>query len=534
MVHRFIGGGMLRHLPYLADIARDSSRVIVIQKSAQVGATELAVNLALYAADSGYAGRGNVLYLMPTQNMMDDFAQARFDRAIQDSPYLRQRLQPEPPRRKGADSKRLKRIGPGYVFLRGTDSPRQVASVDADLVILDEYDQMAEGALELAEKRIASSSAGRIIVLSTPRYPEAGINALFRQSDQHRYMLICPACGEEQSLTWEENIDTDRTVVVCRPCRAPLDTAESGRWVAHAPGNEIRGYHLSRLNAPWLDVLALVEASASPTPLGQQEFHNSDLGEPFSVAGGGLSLDALDRARRGYRFEDYDGQRCVMGVDVGTKLHVVIREFSDEARGDGACPRPLWFAGIVDRFEQLDGLIEHYQVASVVIDALPEVHKVSEFAVRHGELVRVAWYNRPDAGFESVPALDGRPAGYRLNRVEAMERAFQRFYDGVAQIPADARQLCGSVKRGVGEYYRELLAPQRTLERDSVGNWQARWVDHGQADHFAHAEVYCLYAEQSVPYPLVDIEALNASLLRPSPWGQREPWPSGGDRPSGW
>ena len=50
-----------------------------------IGATELCVNQALWAADSGYAGRGHVLFLMPTQNQMDDFAQARFDRALQDS-----------------------------------------------------------------------------------------------------------------------------------------------------------------------------------------------------------------------------------------------------------------------------------------------------------------------------------------------------------------------------------------------------------------------------------------------------------------
>ena len=66
---------------------------------------------------------------MPTQNQMDDFAQARFDRALQDSAYLRARLQPEPPRRKGADSKRLKRIGPGYLFLRGADSRRRQCQI---------------------------------------------------------------------------------------------------------------------------------------------------------------------------------------------------------------------------------------------------------------------------------------------------------------------------------------------------------------------------------------------------------------------
>ena len=174
MTHRAMAGRPLQHLPALAAIARDPSPLVVIQKAAQVGATELCVNQALWAADSGYAGRGHVLFLMPTQNQMDDFTQARFDRALQDSPYLRARLQPEPPRRKGADSKRLKRIGPGYLFLRGADSRRQIASVDADLVVLDEVDQMAEGAFELAQKRLASSQAGRLIVASTPRFPEAG------------------------------------------------------------------------------------------------------------------------------------------------------------------------------------------------------------------------------------------------------------------------------------------------------------------------------------------------------------------------
>src|ERR1700694_4871656 len=160
MAHRTVGGEPLLHQPALADIARDDHPIVVIQKSAQVGLSELLVNLALWTADTRYAGRGNVLFLMPTQNQMDDFAQARIDRAIQDSAYLRERLQPEPPRRKGADSKRLKRLGPGAVYLRGTDSKRQIASVDADLVILDEFDQMDEGVVELARRRLASSSKG--------------------------------------------------------------------------------------------------------------------------------------------------------------------------------------------------------------------------------------------------------------------------------------------------------------------------------------------------------------------------------------
>ena len=146
---------------------------------------------------------------MPTQNQMDDFTQGRIDRALQDSPYLRGRLQPEPPRRKGADRLRLKMIGNGTIYLRGSESQKQIASVDADLVILDEYDQMAEGVLDLARKRLGSSARPRLRVASTPLFPEAGINAITSSP-----ISDCTTCGAPAAIwnspshgqtTWTSN-----------------------------------------------------------------------------------------------------------------------------------------------------------------------------------------------------------------------------------------------------------------------------------------------------------------------------------------
>ena len=466
-----------------------------------MGATELLVNLALWVVDTGYAGRGNTLFVMPTQNQMDDFAQARFDRAIQDSAYLRGRLQPEPPRRKGADSKRLKRLGDGYLYLRGADSRRQLASVDADCVILDEFDQMGEGTLELARKRLASSAAGRLRIASTPRYPEAGIHALFLQSDQRRYHLPCPACGAVQALTWEANVDVERALVVCRDCGAPLDVLVEGAWRAEAPGNaDIHGYHLSRLYSPWANLPAMIAASQAETPAGLQAFHNSDLGEVFSPPGAGLSLDAIDRCRRDYTLEEYAGQPCDMGVDVGLKLHVVIREhvYEDEDWPEDVCreqierPPRLWFAATVATFDDLDTLMQRFGVRYCVIDALPETRLAADFARRHGT-VWCAYYGASAADHGSCKEAGGVRT-VRLDRTQALDAMVARFHDGTAQIPRTARQLGGRVDGGAGAYYRELLAPQRTLEQDAHGNWVARWLEHGKADHFAHAEGYCYAA----------------------------------------
>jgi hypothetical protein len=68
------------------------------------------------------------------------------------------------------------------------------------------------------------------------------------------------------------------------------------------------------------------------------------------------------------------------------------------------------------------------------------------------------------------------------------------------------------VKQGYGEYYRELLALKRTLERDEQGNFVARWLDSGRDDHFAHAEAYCLLASKSAGMPVFQREDIEKAF----------------------
>ena len=64
-------------------IYEDLSPDVVVLKGTQVFISEYLVNLSLWAIDSKYADRGNVLYMMPTQLLMDDFSQSRMDKAIE-------------------------------------------------------------------------------------------------------------------------------------------------------------------------------------------------------------------------------------------------------------------------------------------------------------------------------------------------------------------------------------------------------------------------------------------------------------------
>jgi len=475
--------------PALETIYSDEHPYIVVQKSAQVGVSEYLINCALWCADTFQGRNGVAFYVMPTQTHCDDFSQARIDRAIAQSPYLQARTQPTPPFKKGLDRMRLKKVGDGYVYLRGADNRRQLSTADADLVVLDEFDFMQEGVLEAARRRLLSSPLAWLRVGSTPRHPEAGINALFLRSDQHYYFLPCPSCGYKQRLTWEENVDRERAAVICWRCHESLDLLARGEWVPAKPGNEIRGYHLSRLYFP-AGLKRMIEASQAGTPSEQQEFQNSDLGEVFVPPGGRISWADLDACRRDYPWGTATGGVVCVGVDVGLKLHVVVREKVDKENSKAI------FIGEVDDFDSLDVLVRRFGVRQGVIDAQPEYSSARRFVQDHHGFM-LAYYDRHTGDHER--AREDSTWVLHVNRTLALERLFDALHQGRLWVPSHARELGGKVRDGVGEFYREMTALNRVLEKNAVGNWVARYVDNDRPDHYAHAEAYCWLAAFGFP-----------------------------------
>jgi len=180
-----------------------------------------------------------------------------------------------------------------------------------------------------------------------------------------------------------------------------------------------------------------------------------------------------------------------MGVDVGIKLHVAIRQHLGEDRTHAL------FIREVDSFEDLAELITRYDVRRCVIDALPDLHKAREFARVRRQKVWLAYYDRQDSDHHWVKGKGSDVAIVHINRVQALGEMFDLFHKSKAELPSDARYLGGRVERGIGEYYREMMALRRTLVENAQGNWVSRYVSEGRADHYAHAEVYCMLAGRS-------------------------------------
>jgi hypothetical protein len=477
-------------------------------KAAQVGMSAYAWRWAARRAEQ-YADR--VIYFFPTDDDVADFGDQRIEPSIEDSPLLRRRIKPD-----YVHHKHLKRIGAGWLGLRGTRSKSAVQSVDADALVFDEYDYLDPANLAQAERRLAGAVAAgrspRTRRLGYPTLPGYGIDALYQRSDKRIWHVTCPKCEREQALTWEANMrwtvpgsdevmraghdeyanrdDVDRAWRACGDCDTSLEPAQegqkgpihAGRWISTGSGDVI-GFHVSRLIVPRTDLLELVRNSRKTAPHEVEAFYNNDLGLAYSPSEASLTpADIEAAASRGHRhaLSRYRGRFPVlMGLDVASErnLNCVI----DELLPSGE--RRELYAGEPRDFQEAATLIELFGVHVVVVDALPERRQARALAQTFPGRVFLAaydWRNEADAFL-----YNGKKNLVTINRTEAIDATF----DAIRQ------QRKWPLGVPPPRYVAQMCAPKRRTELDKKGKPVRSYVSTGtEGDDYAHAEVYVMVA----------------------------------------
>ncbi len=491
----------------LRDLYADDHPYIVVLKPAQRGVSEWAINRAMYALVHGAAAWGtekdglNVAYLFPTKEALGDFSKERLSGLKAESPELAALFT-------DYDDVTFKKVGRSYLYLRGASSESSLLSFPADVLILDEFDRMDPKAISLARRRLNASVVRRQIALSTPTIPGRGIHGLYLQSDQRVYEQPCPACGDWHVYDFKRDVRADSAphatwqhwpsevlgrasfAVACPSCGHLLDDEErcaEGRWIARAPEVAgIRGYRIPPLAFPVADLAAMALASVSDDPSEVQEFHRSDLGEPYTAGGSRITeamLDQLSHELPGGLLPDKAWRDTTMGVDVGSRFHYRISAVT----GDD---RPYIRAmGAVGSWEELDRLMAEFRVRRCVIDALPEQHGSRAWAAKHrGKVLR--------ASYPSDNALTGRlfiedPAEglIKINRTMAM--------DGVYAAVAGGKERWPAAIHNAPEIAAHMKAPVRVSATDAHGQERITW-EHTDPDHGFHSCVYDRVARLSL------------------------------------
>lgn len=528
-----------RHRPLRAIYADPHDHIAII-KPAQRGVSELAINLTGFALDRGAEvwTRGdkdglNVAYIFPKKEALGDFSKERLSGLARESPYLTSLFG-------GGDSEfnavTFKQVRESFLYLRGGWSTSALKSFPADVLILDEYDEMASSAAALARRRLNASSVRRELDISTPSVPGLGIHRMFLDSDQHHYLQPhrCGAwvrydflrdvrvrgVGHDAWGEWpSEEIRRHPVTLVCPDCGDAVSDEErvaEGRWEAQEPEVKgLRGYWVPPLAFPSVDLLRLAAAAVNPDPFERQQFFQSDLGLPYTVAGSKISLEQIlqlaspleNGALPKGRWSD-----VTMGIDVGFKKHW-------KASGVSSVDQRRYALGVgsVDAWADLDGLMRHFRVRRCIVDAQPDLDSAKEFAARWPGRVLRAFYPGPSALKGQLWHMDGldlkklrnRRATGRLkgdvvtiNRTMAMDRLWA--------LTVKLAEPAPSAVVNDPEFQAHLQSPTRTTMPDTRGQPVSVWL-HSGPDHLFHA---CLVAGTAVmtEHGEIPIEQVRAGM----------------------
>jgi phage terminase large subunit GpA-like protein len=341
--------------PYLREImdCLSSSTAIervILMKGAQIGATEAGLNWIGYLVAHA---PGIMLCIMPSVDTARRNARMRIDPMIAATPALRDKI--APPRSRDSENTALSKSFPGgQLIFTGANSAGSLSSTPVRYLFLDEVDRYpadVEGEgdpVALAIVRTSSFPGRRKIYLcSTPTIAGVSrIEAAYGESDQRRFFLPCPHCGEFQEMVWA-NVrwpegQPEQAHYVCHHNGCVIEEHQkpgmmsAGEWRATADGDgRTAGFHLSSLYSPfetWAGI-AVDFLAAKIDPARLQAWVNLKLGEPFEDRETApLAADTLER-----RAEHWNGVPpgvlvVTVGVDVqGDRLEI---EFVGWGRSD--------------------------------------------------------------------------------------------------------------------------------------------------------------------------------------------------------
>jgi phage terminase large subunit GpA-like protein len=271
---------------------------VVIQKAAQCGGTEIALNtIGFYMA----IAPSPILCIQPTIATAQKFSRQRLNELLGLSPTLAD-LMATPRGGERSNSLLMKSGRNGsLLMLAGANAPSALRSLPVKVLVLDEVDSYpgdvgGEGdPVLLASARTESfGSQKKILAISTPTIRFASrIESLYETSDRRRYYVPCPLCGNWITLEFEQlYLEAGCAFHRCQICGGgipetdKLSLIQQGEWrtTSVAADRATAGFWISQVYSPWTEWRDLVARhEAARTPETQQVFANCSLGMSWAL-----------------------------------------------------------------------------------------------------------------------------------------------------------------------------------------------------------------------------------------------------------
>jgi hypothetical protein len=443
----------------LKDIYLDMHPRKVIRKGVQIGLTTWAV---LYKLWKMKIARLKGIYYAPSKDFFKKFTPDRVDTILKYFPEISLSI----------NGIYLKECGGGSIYFCGLNTRTDVASVDADTLIFDEFDISNQELATEAKDRLMRSSCPELHMLSKPTVPGYGIDLEFKKSDQHFRLMKCPKCNHWNDVIehFPKNLFPKRGkggYLGCIKCKAKLDPKKA-KWVAKQPKNkEIRGYHLSQLYWTWIPPdykdagdKAFQMLNSVDDSVDKKRVYQSVAGLPFAGAMEPITDQVLNNVHGAHDMIPFAGH-SYLGFDQGDNIHIVI------GHTEGELLVVHWIE-TTRKFSRVHELMSLHNVWCAVGDALPNKHSSKDWAFEFKGYAYIQYFLKEESGTikrgEEYKDEEGdeekKVLTVSVNRTESLDTTVEGFQKAKIILP---RRYCSPEM----EVYREHL---KNLQKEETIN----------------------------------------------------------------
>jgi len=501
----------------LRAIAEDNGQVVIVEKAAQKGVTELMLRIQFYLCRQGFSSA----YFLSSLRFLRLQVQRRVEPLIRANPILQKALvegaerellgeeeevEGLPKKYRLRDNLYLKRLWDGWLLYMPVQSEADVRMFPLDAIFVDEVETLNPTLTDALQERLYHSPLKWERWFSQPTVAGYGIDERFAMTDQRYWHLRCPKC--KQWFAMEENFpkvlmatvggksvlwgdDWDATTFdrrwqfsyCCPFCQSliPNPLSLEKQWVAKYPERDAHGYHLTQLYSATMTAtdVARLWHQAQFSLRRKERFFNSVLGLPYS----GGERQPITPEKVLYGSHDLgilsEMNRRFAGLDVGDKLHLVVLEQLPDS-----VLALVWAEEIsgIDKWERVAQKVRSLKVSTIAVNAMPYKDSAKKLLRSlapeiKGVLVYDTGGQKMSIGEEDKET--GQPIKtISIPRVELMDGTVDAVLSGRIIFPRKGLAITEQVVRHLQNYIVEI---------DENGK---RDYAKGREDHFGRAIDY--------------------------------------------
>ncbi len=336
--------GLWRHerAPHLVEIMDalgpdDPAEDIVFVKSAQVGGSEVGINLFGYVVEQD---PGPVMIVLPSHDEATKYVRVKLQPTIDETPSLRSRVLEMTTRTERGSTASYKRFRGGFAQVTFAGSSKGLQMLSARYTIGDEVSEWPAEAGERgdpvaqlkARTEIYERDRKRLWVSTPAMLGSCRITSDFERSDKRRRYVPCPHCGAYQvlrfeRLKWDSETWPHRAWFECAASGCVIEhldkhaMMQAGIWIAtageDAPGDvipadeigdwrqrevptRVRGFHIWRAYSLFSSWEAIVSEYLDAKAKGHDRlkvFSQQVLGEAWEDRGDAPDAEKLHQSR---------------------------------------------------------------------------------------------------------------------------------------------------------------------------------------------------------------------------------------------